>query len=255
MSTLKPELTFLDFDGTYEEQRDLCSRFPHRWVDFRALRQASLYCSLESFSSIERTLVRQGAGPQVTLLGCGNYHFVTLALLERLRRPFSLVLVDHHTDSKEGMLDSMISCGSWIRHALTRLELLERVVMIGPPCEAIAALPESVRRRVLFAPDLSPRQTDRLLASLPESELYLSIDKDALDAASARTNWDQGNLQLKELCAFIEQLEQTKRICGADICGELPASPLDLLRPEVQRAIERNQCANETLLDTLLKAG
>lgn len=255
MSAQKPELTFLDFDGTYEEQTELCVRFPHHWVDFRTLRQASLYCTLESFRAIERKLAGEAPQPRVTLIGCGNYHFVTLALLERLRRPFALVLVDRHTDSKESLVENMISCGSWIRHALRRVKLLKRVVMVGQPPEAIASLPQELRRRIFYLPDLSEAEVSRFFATLPDQDVYLSIDKDALDSAVARTNWDHGSLRLKDLQSFIARFAERRRLCGADICGELPASPLDLLRPEIRSAIGRNERTNEVLLDALLNAG
>ena len=46
---------------------------------------------------------------------------------------------------------------------------------------------------------------------------------------------------------------QLQDLRGADICGEWPASPLELLQPEVHAAIARNEPANERLLETLLQ--
>ncbi len=39
MSLSHPEITVLDFDGTYAQQPELCARYEHRWIDFHALRQ------------------------------------------------------------------------------------------------------------------------------------------------------------------------------------------------------------------------
>jgi arginase family enzyme len=252
MSLLNSDLTILDFDGTYEQQPELCSRFPHRWIDFRGLRQTSLYCSLASFQAIRRTMPARSG---VTLLGSGNYHYVTLALLARLPRPFTLILVDHHTDGGASVVPAMLSCGSWVRYAFSHLPQLARVVMIGPSVGATEHLATSIRKKIVSVPALSATTPTELLAEIRTDDVYLSIDKDVLAPSVVRTNWDQGNLTLDSLLPFLDEFVRLQDLRGADICGELPASPIELMRPEVHAAIIKNESANERLLETLLKAG
>jgi len=244
-----PGLTILDFDGTYQEQPALRAHFTHRWVDFRDLRQTSLYCSLTSFQTIRRALP---ADPGVTLIGSGNFHYISLALLARLAKPFTLILVDHHPDSQDAISPSVVSCGSWVRLAFRHLPQLARVVMIGPPAKALRQLPAGVRDKIILVSSLSATTPEKLLTQIPTEDVYLSIDKDAFAPSIVQTNWDQGDLTFGSLLPFLDELFHLHKVRGADICGELPASPLELLQPQVHVAIAKNEQANERLLERLL---
>ena len=50
--------------------------------------------------------------------------------------------------------------------------------------------------------------------------VYISIDKDVLNPASAATNWDQGSLSLWELEKLLAVILQKEQVVGIDICGE-----------------------------------
>ena len=49
--------------------------------------------------------------------------------------------------------------------------------------------------------------------------VYLSIDKDVLDAEEARTNWDQGCMRLAHVITVINAVRG--RLCGSDVNGEI----------------------------------
>ncbi len=253
MSLRNPALTFLDFDGTFRQQTELCSRFPHRWLDFRDLHETDLYCSPGSFRAIRNALPDTTASG-ITLIGCGNYHYVALALLSRIQRPFTLILVDHHTDSTEAAVPELISCGSWVQQAFLELPRLERVIMTGQEEQALQHLPPCVRERTVTVPDLARMDPLSLLARIPTHDIYLSIDKDAFAPSLAHTNWEQGSLRLDCLLPHLRAWIRERNVCGADICGELPASPIEQLRPDVRSAIALNEHTNELLLETLLAA-
>jgi hypothetical protein len=252
MSLQRQELTLLDFDHTCTEQPRLLARFPHHRLDLSALAQSNLFCSESTFRRICGALP-PAARDGVTLLGCGDYHYVALALLPS--RPFTLVLVDHHTDCNEGAIASMLSCGSWIRHAFRRLPELVRVVIIGPSATCARNLPAPLRRRIRIFPDTADLSVDQLLAAIPTADVHLSIDKDALAPTEVRTNWDQGCLTLDRLLPLITSLLRAKNVCGADVCGEWPASPIDLLRADVRATIAHNEEANLRLVEALLGTG
>lgn len=185
---------------------------------FSYLEGTNCYCSDES-AAIIREKVSELPLEAVHLIGTGDYHYVSLFYLERICRPFRLVLFDNHPDDQKAtLMDGLLSCGSWVEEA-RRLELLRDSVWIR--------LSEDLAQ---FDP-----------AGLP---LYLSVDLDVLDKKYASTNWDQGTMSLEELCSAIDSLKSRGRIIGVDICGGLTiekgASPEDLAK---------NKAAEEALLD------
>lgn len=159
MTLLHHEITFCNFDGTYTMQPRLLAASPHHWLDFSSVCGTNLYCSPEAFAHIRNqlnTLPESG----LTFLGSGNYHYATLALLLNIRRPFSLILFDHHTDLQKGSIGHMLSCGSWVRHALKELKHLRKTMIIGPepPAWQMDAYTERQRVTVLSEHGLTTPQ-------------------------------------------------------------------------------------------------
>ncbi len=167
--------------------------------DFSALPGTSCYCSPESAGAIRERI----AGMElraVHLTGTGDYHYQTLFWLERMREPFSLVLVDNHPDDQEDAFgEELLSCGNWVRHA-RRLPLLESVLWIRSEDDA------------------------RGLEQLRGKLLYLSVDTDVLSGEYASTDWDQGSMTLPSLCSVVRRAAATGRLAGADICGGITES-------------------------------
>ena len=69
-------------------------------------------------------------GPWLTFIGSGDYHHLSLALLQTLRpsRPFSLVMIDNHPDWF--FERPQFHCGNWLS-GVWKLPWLERVILIG----------------------------------------------------------------------------------------------------------------------------
>ena len=137
----------------------------------------------------------------IHLIGTGDYHYQTLFWLERVGRPFSLILLDNHPDDQPGAFGpELLSCGNWVLGA-RRLPALQHFLWI---------------RRA------SDMDGEALPASLP---LYISVDIDVLSTEYARTGWDQGGMSLTELTALLGSLRTRycgpggSGIIGADICG------------------------------------
>jgi arginase family enzyme len=82
--------------------------------------------------------------------------------------------------------------------------------------------------------------------------VYISIDKDVLDHRHAVTDWDQGVMRLDQLLELLRHILVRKHVHGIDICGELPASPLERLRPDYMKASEKNERTNSRILAALL---
>ena len=74
-------------------------------------------------------------------------------------------------------------------------------------------------------------EIDDLVAAVEGRRLYLSVDKDVLDRAHARTDWSQGTYTLAQLEGWLDRLLRLD-VVAVDLCGELPlskgATPEDL---------------------------
>ena len=92
-------------------------------------------------------------------------------------------------------------------------------------------------------------------SDIPTDDVYLSIDKDVFSPALVRTDLDQGDFTLDSVAPFLHSLTDSHHVCGADICRERPADPLESLRHYVHHPIPPNQPPNQRLLDPLPSAG
>jgi Arginase/agmatinase/formimionoglutamate hydrolase, arginase family len=185
--------------------------------------------------------------PAAVFLGSGDFHHVTLALLERLRRrgvPIEVVVFDNHPDNMRYPLG--VHCGSWVWHA-SRLPFVSRVHVAGitsNDVEGIHTLENHLAplrsgkvvywcvqrdlrglRRAGVRQSQSFDDVSDMLAALNEElsrssgPVYLSIDKDVLSQQVVQTNWDQGVMQLEELESAVGLLRE--RLIGADVVGEV----------------------------------
>ena len=190
----------LDFSGVYDEEffrPDGATR-----VDLTDIGGTECYCDPQSATLIRgRIAASAGDGPHspgIHWLDGGDFHYASLFWLERIARPFVLVLIDNHSDDQPGAFGGdLLSCGGWVAEARETLPMLKETVWI--------------------------REAGRETA-LPDLPVYLSIDKDVLSRDFARTNWDQGEMTLPQLKEIVRTIASRHEILGIDICGELSAS-------------------------------
>jgi arginase family enzyme len=252
---MKGLVNVLDFDYVYQAQsmfRDLdCS-----WIDCSDVMGANRYCELQALLEIKKRLLKGKKG-SITFIGNGNYHYVTYLLLSEIQSPFTLVLFDHHSDLMASPSPSLISCGSWVLHAIKRLPMLKKVVMIGVREDLGKAIPEEYKKKVaVFTAkesqwDCNPIK-NRILSAIPTRDVYISVDKDVLDPMEASTNWDQGNMKLAQLIHLLQSIYENKQVCGMDICGEQSLSPADLFCREYIQGIRKNMRANQSIIENVL---
>jgi hypothetical protein len=244
----------LDLDGSLEPQRDL---FPPGDLDWIAARDRGprirLACTFREYRRFRRWLANSATfdHPAITFYGSGDFHHVTLALLEQLPGPFNLLVLDKHPDWMRGV--PFVHCGTWLRHAL-RLPNLKRVFHCGGELDfdngyrmlapwrdlrsgRLVVFPgrrkfirggwRSVPVQPLFCESRSVEDVLRdallpLQVDLARYPLYVSIDKDVLIEAEAAVNWDSGLLTLGDalsvLGAFLEAAGG--RLAGADLPGD-----------------------------------
>jgi hypothetical protein len=217
-----------------------------------------LACSFGRFGRFRRALAEHlggetDAAPALTLVGSGDFHHVSLALVERVPEPFNLLVVDNHPDWMRRI--PFLHCGTWLYHA-ARLPRVRRVYLVGGDVDfdnhyrwlapwpllrsgKIAVFP-AVRRftrggwgnvpheqlRPEPATPLIPEHMEELLAphraDLARHPLYVSLDKDVMVSADAPVNWDSGHLREAEVNAVLEAFEGAAggRLAGMDVVGD-----------------------------------
>lgn len=208
----------MDFTGIYREQ-NFYADVPHICVDASDISGTYGYCDAGAASIIrERTAGLPING--IHFLDNGNYHYLSYFWLEKLAEPACLVVFDHHTDMQLPAFGRILSCGSWILDVLEDNSKVRNAVVAGP--EANAGIPREIEDRVAVA---SGSEKD-IVAMLPKDlPVYISIDKDVLSEKEVETNWDQGEMSLDVLVSEIEEIAESRKLLGADVCGE-PADPV-----------------------------
>jgi hypothetical protein len=217
-----------------------------------------LGCRWSRFYRFERRLDRlfgahERLDPWVSLLGSGDFHHMTLALLRRVRHPFNLLVLDKHPDWMRGV--PILHCGAWLHHA-AQLPNVRRVFHLGGDMDfdnayrwlapkkllqtgKIVTLPafrafeagfwRDVPRKPLRANFDAPVDRERLeellwphLDELDRLPLYISLDKDVMWMPESVVNWDSGYLDLNEVQEILQFFLKAagNDLVGMDIVGD-----------------------------------
>jgi hypothetical protein len=252
------KLQILDLDGGLTVQPALRRQRPEVVPCQGWGPRIRLGCSFGRFRRFEASLAGRmadasAASRWLTFIGSGDFHHVSLALIQRVTEPFNLLVIDNHPDWMRGV--PILHCGTWVRHAC-RLPQLRRIYHVGGDVDfdnayrylapwstlkrgRITVFPAvrgfrggcwpAIRHTPLRAPgelQLSPGGLEELLRphheDLSRWPLYISLDKDVLSTADAIVNWDSGHLSLGEvrdlLAAFVREAQG--RLAGMDVVGD-----------------------------------
>ena len=124
----------IDLDGSITAQDRLLQKFRPDVYDLHSCGpRLRLACRWNRFYRFERRLdrlfgAREYLDPCISLLGSGDFHHLTLALLRRLRHPFNLLVLDKHPDWVRG--SPILHCGTWLHHA-AQLPNVRRIFHLG----------------------------------------------------------------------------------------------------------------------------
>lgn len=220
-------------------------------MDFRELSGTDGYCSREAAKVIKEQI--QPFGPHgIHFLDSGDYHYVSKFWTDMITEPFSLVLIDHHTDMQDSRVDGMLSCGDWVKAVILQNRFLKHVFVLGCPKESALKVVGSLLDKVTF---VSEQQFKDFLSGKLEpaggETIYISIDKDALSPADAVTNWDQGEMREADLRRFLYHQVEREKVIGVDVCGEYQVVSdyfADALPAKIDSA------ANQDILMTIIAA-
>ena len=249
----------IDLDGSITSQDRVLRKFDPEVHDLRRWGpRLRLACRWKRFYRFERRLDRvfdpdDCRDPAITLLGSGDFHHVTLALLRRMRQPFNLLVIDKHPDWMRGI--PLLHCGTWLHHA-SQLANVRRIFHLGGAADfddvyrhlapqsllqkgKIVTLPavrsfengfwRNLPHRPLRAKFDTPVDRDRLeellwphLEELDRLPLYISLDKDAMWMPESVANWDSGFLDLSEIQEILQFFMKASGndLLGMDIVGD-----------------------------------
>ncbi len=217
--------------------------------------------------------------PAVHLLGSGDFHHLTLMMLEQLADPFLLVVFDNHTDCSS--FGPKYHCGNWLYHAALLPHC--RMVLHGGATEGEGLLSrcsgtgslirkgkwKQIADRELIDRDSVQRFAELLAVHNPDRiPVYVSVDKDVLRREESPGDWDNGVMSLLQLRGVLDHLKRTYPLAGADITGEkggtfyYPYRPVKNILSWIEHrdcrdatpfasAVERQHAINSVLLDVL----
>lgn len=241
----------LSFDFIYQIQQ-LKKFLPDAYeLNLASLEGVRGYCDNISADFL-RSKLKGLSSDGIHFLGSGNYHYLSLFFLEKLSRPFSLVVFDHHTDMQPSMFGDLLSCGSWILNALETIQEVKELLIIGVGEESLQGTKETAFTTEHFSilqetetllqcqyhnyKDYKNGKKEVSITILKEKQHYkhwqdlyknylhypvfLSIDKDVLSKEELETDWDQGVMSKKELNNACKELLCHSPLLGIDICGE-----------------------------------
>lgn len=255
-----------NFTSVYENQpfmEGLRHSGEATWIDCTDIPGTDCYCDDEAVETIRRRIVDAGIknASGIHFFDDGNYHYMSKIWTDMVQEPFSLVVFDHHPDMQEPRFGNILSCGGWVKKVLEENKFIDNVVIIGVAdhlvdeirAELSQAGDAEILDKVTFIRE-SELGKENLLSSLVSrlsSNIYLSIDKDALSPAYAATNWDQGSLDVATLKEIIAGLATSHKIIGIDICGERARDFAGDEHHTVQEADALNDRINRELVEFL----
>jgi arginase family enzyme len=266
-------ITVCNFTNVYENQpfmEGLRRSGEATWIDCTDIPGTDCYCDDEAVETIRRRIADAGikdAGG-IHFFDNGNFHYMSKIWTDMVQEPFSLVIFDHHPDMQEPRFGNILSCGGWVKKVLEENRFIDNVVIIGVADhlvdeirKEIASHPADARNdngaesndKITFIRE-SELGKENLLSSLVSrlsSNIYLSIDKDALSPTYAATNWDQGSLDIATLKEIFEGLATSHKIIGVDICGERARDFAGDEHHTVQEADALNDRINRELAEFL----
>lgn len=209
-------------------------------IDAQAIPGTDCYCDGKAVAELRRLL---GAySPEgLRFLDSGNYHYLSLLWLEKIKEPFALVLLDHHPDMQRPAFGDITSCGGWVVEALQRIPQLRRVYLYGVD----EMLLEECREE---APYVQERVEVCSWDNLPETKLplYVSCDKDVMSREAACCDWDQGEASLGQVLGLLARIRRECALIGVDVCGEC-------CRRRSSEADEINNRTNAAVIDLFSK--
>lgn len=241
----KTEVHVFDFDGSITVQKQLLEDIKNRLSVHNMRRyqySARLWASSSCFAKLCQS-VGYSKERRFSLIGSGDYHHVSLALISQYSTPLTVVIFDNHPDWMRP--PHQYHCGTWV-YSLARLPHVAQIIIVGLESGDIDSkhfrkgdMESFENGKILLFPfqpvtvnrypatilkcqlkDNVGIGMDEILRSIPTEHVYISVDKDCLRTEDACTNWEQGTLPLSYVTSIIQHIGQHKTVLGGDTVGD-----------------------------------
>ncbi len=117
------------------------------WHDCSAIGGSRLYCSRDAEEKIKALIAPAGVSG-IHFIDSGDYHYISKIMTDFIKEPFTLVLIDHHTDMQDASLGGdILSCGNWAKKVLQENPYLQKLVLIGQEKKALDKLQSGARQQ------------------------------------------------------------------------------------------------------------
>lgn len=236
------DIFIMNFSSVYNNE-DFYKGKKYKWLNCSKIEGTNCYCTKEAEKEIKK-LIEPYSPIGVHFIDSGNYHYVSKFWIDKIKKPFILVLFDNHSDMMEDLLCNMLSCGNWLKKVIENNKYLKKVVLFGPK-----SIPSDINKdKVILINENDKNNNEKWLKVLElqnKYSTYISVDKDVIDKKYVKTSWSQGNMKVFDVEKIIDKLGAKHNIIGIDICGEYNNS-MDKLSYE---AINKNNKVNKELLD------
>lgn len=246
---MKPVILIMNFTHIYE-QESILHNPDFEWIDCTGVYGTNCYCDSEAIKLLSNIIAKYS--PEgIHFIDSGNYHYVSKLWTDKIKRPFSLIVFDHHPDMQPSLFDNLLSCGCWVKELLDTNPFVRKVCIVGASAKLLKDLEISNYDKLVFYSDNALNSDDiwNKFAHMHFDEpVYISVDKDVLNRESVITNWDQGSLSLEELKKLLSIILRNQEVIGVDICGECSGVVGNF---KMQEHIAINNRANEELLRLL----
>jgi arginase family enzyme len=239
-------VVIMNFTHIYEQEPFVRNK-NFTWIDCTDLNGTDCYCDEQAEKAL-RAKIAPYPPEGIHFIDSGNYHYLSKFWTDKIVRPFSLVVFDHHPDMQPTLFDNLMSCGCWVQSVLDTNPYIRKACIVGASDELVRAIDTAYRNRLEFYSETELSHEEgwkRFTSEHIDEPVYISVDKDVLNSASAVTNWDQGSLSLKELESLLSIIIRRQQVIGIDICGECQDS---LNYFELERSERLNSHANEELI-------
>lgn len=224
-------------------------------IDLSHKKSIIYYCDEKTLRDMDYT-IKKNKTSKISYIGSGNFHYITYLLTKDIKKNFSLILFDNHTDTLKSEFNPYISCGSWVLNLLESNKYLDKVIMIGVDEKYKPTIPYMFVNKVEFLDKEDFFNREKFIYDLYNmintEDIYVSIDKDVLRQEDAITNWDNGEMKLSELLYILKKLVKIKNTIGVDICGEGLKRESQSYEYETRKSISRNNTANFNILKTII---
>ena len=247
------DVTIFNFSGIYESEDFYRKAENPRFISCKDITGTNCICDEYAQNALLQLMEeRKCPSEGIHFIDSGNYHYLSELLIRRLKEPVTLLLFDHHPDMQPSAFGDILSCGSWVKNALDIGEKVKQVIAIGVDKVLAAKVDPQYHDRVRFyqIEDCIRQDGIMRLPQEPSFPIYLSVDKDVIAETELCTNWDQGDMQSKELFALLRYMIRHYKVTGADICGECA---LDQENAVGEDAVSRSSGWNEQILSILMQ--